>query len=55
MGFDKLVRFKIGDEISFGDLVGTSNEGFKVKRLKGGLEEGFESAGDEVIHVLKVS
>jgi hypothetical protein len=55
MGFDKLVRFKIEDKIYFGDLVGTSNDGFQVKKLKGGLEEGFESAGDEIIHVSRVS
>lgn len=54
MVFDKLVRFEHNGEVSYGNLVGSSDSGFQVTRLEGGIREGFRSAGDEIIHVEKV-
>lgn len=54
MSFDKLVRFEHNGEVSYGNLVGSSDGGFQVTKLEGGIREGFRSAGDEIIHVDKV-
>jgi hypothetical protein len=55
MAFDKLVRFERNGKISYGNLVGITDDGFQVTKLEGGISEGFRSLGDEVIHVEKVS
>lgn len=54
MSFDALVRFNFGGQVKYGNLVATSETGFKVAELEGSLEEGFAPSGGEVTTVTKV-
>ncbi len=45
MSFDALVRFEDGDEVSYGNLLETTNDGYKVVKLNGNLADGFSPAG----------
>ena len=54
MPFDALVRFEDGSQVSYGNLLETTNGGYKVARLNGTLVDGFTSAGTDSILVKKV-
>lgn len=54
MSFDALVRFEDGNQVSYGNLVETTNGGYKVVRLNGTLADGFTSAGTNSVLVKKV-
>jgi hypothetical protein len=51
MGFSKLVRYRAGDQVAYGELIEASETEFTVKRLDGNFETGFQSTLDEVVKV----
>ena len=53
MAFEKLVRFELDGIATYGDLVENTDDGFKVTKLKGSLEDGFSADGDRTITVSK--
>jgi hypothetical protein len=53
MPFDKLVRFELDGRATYGNLVETAGDEFRVTKLTGSLEEGFSPDGDKVITILK--
>jgi hypothetical protein len=54
MGFSKLVRYRAGDQVAFGELIEASETEYTVKRLDGTFETGFQSTLDEVVKVKSV-
>lgn len=54
MTFDVLVRYEDGGKATYGDLLETTDEGYKVAKLDGNLAEGFKSAGTEAVLVKTV-
>lgn len=54
MAFEKLVRFEHDGKVSYGDLIASNDDGFRVRKLDGDISKGFQSTGDAVIRVDKV-
>ncbi len=54
MPFERLVRFEHDGQIFYGDLVDQTETGFKVKKLQGNIEDGFQSTTEELISVESV-
>lgn len=54
MAFEKLVRYEDGGKISYGNLLESSKDGFKVAPLTGNLTEGFKAAESNPVQVKKV-
>ncbi|KAL6405664.1 bifunctional 4-hydroxyphenylacetate degradation enzyme [Ilyonectria robusta] len=55
MGFQKLVRYEQDDNVHYGELLETSDDGFKVAKLNGSIADGFSTANAEPITVKKVT
>ena len=54
MSFQKLVRFELYGKASYGELIETTHNGFRVKKLAGNPFDGLE-ATEETYSVSKVS
>ncbi|KAH9204670.1 hypothetical protein DL95DRAFT_418069 [Leptodontidium sp. 2 PMI_412] len=54
MKFDQLVRFEHEGEISYGNLVESSSDGFRVTKLGGNLAKGFTDVDKDLITVKKL-
>ena len=52
MAFKRLVRFKLGDSISFGDLLSDNGGTYKVRRLTGDLFTNLQPT-EEIVEVDK--
>ena len=47
LGFSRLVRYENGGKVLFGDLQSHENGKYRVKRLDGDLDQGFQITSDE--------
>jgi Ser/Thr protein kinase RdoA (MazF antagonist) len=47
LGFSRLVRYEYGGKVLFGDLQSHENGKYRVKRLDGDLDQGFQITNDE--------
>ncbi|KAF7552113.1 hypothetical protein G7Z17_g4522 [Cylindrodendrum hubeiense] len=54
MGFRKLVRYEYDGNVHYGDLLETSDNGFKVVKLSGNITDGFSATESEPITVKKL-
>ncbi|KAK7409632.1 hypothetical protein QQX98_008147 [Neonectria punicea] len=54
MGFQKLVRYEYDGSVHYGDLLESSDAGFKVAKLAGNLADGFSTTGAEPVRVMKL-
>lgn len=54
MTFNALVRYELNGQAVHGELLETTNDGFKVSKLNGNIVDGFTSAETEPIVVKKV-
>ncbi|KAJ5174150.1 uncharacterized protein N7482_000027 [Penicillium canariense] len=52
MAFERLVRYEHKAEVTFGNLIETLDDGFKVSKLNGDLTQGFSASGEEAITLL---
>ena len=55
MGFHKLVRCEVDGTARYGDLLESSEKGFRVALLNGSLADGLIDAGAEPVIVKKVT
>ncbi|KAH6972737.1 hypothetical protein BKA56DRAFT_734568 [Ilyonectria sp. MPI-CAGE-AT-0026] len=54
MGFQKLVRYEQDGNVHYGELLETSDDGFKVAKLSGSIADGFSTTNAEPITVKKL-
>lgn len=54
MTFERLVRYELDGQTCYGELLETGDNGFKVKKLKGSTDDGFESSGEGAVVVKTV-
>jgi hypothetical protein len=46
MSFQNLVRYKVGDQVHYGDLEDASTGSYLIHRLAGSIDDGFTRTGD---------